>query len=197
MGTSACVTAAVSTAIACAGFCVAASADLCSRPRPTSTSTAATSDGGQHVVVCRYSKFVASLPLLPTAAERREQIHQRLEMRVLNLYERVLRAEESIFRVEHRQDVHRAGRHLRLREFVRPARLSDRALLPLLLLGGFPRGDQRVLDIAECGQNRLVVARRAIRYSAPCCRQAPRAAHRREKSAGSNRRRWRRCGWRD
>ena len=78
---------------------------------------------------------------------------------IFHLHQSVLRAEQRVFRVEHGQDVHRARRHLHLREFEGAPRLGDRILLPLLLLGGLLRRDQRALDIAEGGEHRLVVGR--------------------------------------
>src|SRR5580658_7970127 len=77
--------------------------------------------------------FLIILSLLPSAAECGVQIHQRLQMQILNLDQFILSAEQGVFGVVHGQDVHDPGRHLRLRELKRTPRFGYRVLLAYLL----------------------------------------------------------------
>src|ERR1700728_2080708 len=109
MGTSAFVTAAVSTAIAGGALRAAASAGSCMNTRhPISSSAAAAMSPSQPRLPNLRKSFIDASPLMPSAAKRGEQVHQRLKTQIIHLYQFILCAEQRIFRVEHGQNVHDA-----------------------------------------------------------------------------------------
>src|ERR1700723_2055085 len=164
---SACATVAVSTAIACADLFAAASAGLCStRHGTTSNATTASAQIQLRLPPVRWGiferSFIVVLPLMPAAAERGEQVHQRLQAEKIILYQLILSAEQRIFSIQNRQNVHGSRGHLSFSEFKRTLRRGNRFLLPLLQLGGLLRCDERVFDVAERSEYRLVVGRQQL-----------------------------------
>src|SRR6185437_2681465 len=126
------------------------------RRRPHYEPRTAQPDRNAHAE-CLERPWISMLLRSPTAAERIEQADQRLEMRQLRLRQRILGREETVLRAEHRQDVDGARVELVLRHPVSTARLGGGDLLALQLIAGVGDAGERVLDVAQRGDHRLVV----------------------------------------